>query len=205
MNKSKAIIRKNFDYITWSLGGFVVLASFIVWKKELHNLSLYSLFPLLGLLAFSLMWTHYVLHAMKEFSGLEKSVNQLYSKITSKTVLALLLLHPGLLIYKLFVDGYGLPPKSYSGYVAQSMVGFVLLGTISWLVFISFEFKSKLQKRSWWKYVLIANAVAMIMILIHSLKLGQNLQVGALRYIWYFYGASLISAYIFLMYKKKLY
>ena len=205
MNKVKPWLTRNLSLVAWLLGGFVSFVSFYVWLSNLGKFNIYSLFPLLGLLAFSLMWTHYILHALKIYLKIKGTTYPNYRNFTNKFVLALLLLHPGLFIYKLFVDGYGLPPKSYSGYVAPAMVGFVILGMVALFIFLLYELKSKLEAKAWWKYILIANAVAMFAILIHSLKLGQNLQSGMLKYTWVFYGISLLISYAYLIKEKSLY
>ncbi|MGC1177068.1 MAG: hypothetical protein WA843_03270, partial [Candidatus Saccharimonadales bacterium] len=113
-------------------------------------------------------------------------------------VLIFICLHPSLLIYQRFRDGYGLPPHSYESYVAPGLGWVTLLGSISWLIFIAYEFRRKFGQRSWWHYVEKAGDVAMLAIFYHSLRLGSQLQPGSwLRVIWWFYGLTLVAVLIY--------
>ncbi len=163
----------------------------------------YALFPLLGLLAFSLMWSHYVAYALRQMLGLKPVVLSQYFKITSLAVLVLICLHPGLLIYQRFRDGAGLPPGSYESYVAPGLGWVTLLGTVSLLVFLAFEFRHWFRDRWWWQYVVNAGDVAMLAIIYHGLRLGQQLH-GWFLGVWYFYGVVLVAVLIRKYYKKYL-
>jgi len=181
----------------WSIGAAVCLVATIAWGRyyglHLLPIDLYQIFPLLGLLAFSLMWSHYIAGAMRELLGLDKQILSRYFESTSLAVLVLICLHPGLLIYQRFRDGYGLPPRSYETYVAPGLGWVTLLGTASWLVFMAYEFRRVFGKRTWWHYVQEAGDAAMLAIFYHSLRLGQLLQQGWFRYVWWFYGLTLIA------------
>lgn len=182
--------------IAWLLSIGTVLLATITWGHDygwhLTPINVYMLFPLLGLLAFSLMWSHYIAGTIRELLGLDKQVLSRYFKLTSFAVLALILLHPGLLIYQRFRDGFGLPPGSYESYVAPGLGWVTLLGTASWLVFISFEFYRVFGKRSWWHFVADASDFAMLAILYHALRLGGQLRQGWFRYVWLFYAIILV-------------
>jgi hypothetical protein len=116
-----------------------------------------------------------------------------YYQITGYIVLISLLLHPGLLAYQRYRDGYGLPEKSLTSYVQNNLKWVVLLGTVSFLVFLSFELQRYFKTKMWWKYVIRLNEFAMIAILYHALRLGTNLKGGWYIYIWYFYGVILLG------------
>ena len=211
----KIWIRENIKTIAWLLGSFVTLTAILAWAStvlvdrffDFFNTGdkiLYDLFPLFGILAFSLMWTHYILYALRIYSDYDKKILKKYQKITELMVLVSILLHPGLIITQLYIDGFGLPPASYKSFVGASGVGFVLLGTIAWCAFILYEFKNKYQKYNWWKYVSLANVFAMLLILRHSIKLGTIVNDGWYSIIWTLYSISLVATYIYLIYKKKL-
>lgn len=194
-------IRQRLPLIAWLLGGLVTSLAIIAWGNglnwDLRHLDPYGLFPLFGLLAFSLMWTHYVILALRVYAD-APSVSA-YAKLTQYVVLFCLLAHPGLLVVSLYQDGFGLPPGSYAAYVGDRLAGFVILGTTAWLAFMAYEFKRTLQARSWWRYVLGANAVAMLAVLVHSLVLGGQLQAGWFQVVWYGYGVVLILTYAYLL------
>jgi len=182
--------------VAWSTS---LLASFLAvlnWGQSLDwqlHLNAYTIFPVLGLLAFSLMWSHYIAALVRRRLGVEAGVLHRYFEVTSLLVLALILLHPGLLILQRFIDGYGLPPKSYESYVAPGLGWVTVLGSVSLLAFLAFEFRRFFADRSWWKYVPMAGDAAMLAIVYHGLRIGDQLQSGWYRYVWYIYAVILIG------------
>jgi len=196
MNKAKQL-----QIISWGLVVVVVAMAVAVWWSERMNggkLTVYSFFPLLGIAAFSIMWTHYISGSVRRKLGIEAKENKMYLTYSSLVVLALILLHPGLLIYQLNRDGFGLPPKSYlTVYAEPAMKIAIGFGTISLLIFLAFEFKKKFEKKSWWKFVEYAQLVAMGLIFYHGLTLGRELSVPWYRAVWFFYGISFVAAVIY--------
>ncbi len=141
------------------------------------------------------MWSHYVAGSLRRYYRVEAAVNKTFYKVTSVVVLALILLHPGLLIFQLWRDGFGLPPNSYvTVYALPAMKGALMLGTVSLMIFLAFELKYRFGKKQWWKYVEYAQIVAMLFIFYHGLTLGRELAGGWYRTVWYFYGVSLVTA-----------
>lgn len=193
----------------WSISVLVAGLGFVAWGQgvswEFSSLSLYQLFPLFGLLAFSLMWAHYVAAALRKHSGVSKESLKSFFDLTSILVLVFILLHPGLLAYQLWQDGLGLPPNSYFQFVSSALKISIIAGMISWLAFIAYEFRRKFNKQAWWRYVQYASDAAMLLIFVHALRLGGNLQSGWFRYIWLLYGISLfvILLYTYIPVKKK--
>jgi hypothetical protein len=182
----------------WSLGALVCLIAILAWGPgydwRVLPFSAYVLFPLLGLLAFSLMWTHYVLGTIRELAGVKPEVLKSYYHYTGWAVLFLICLHPGLLIGQLFLDGAGLPPLSYERYVAPGLGWVTLLGSVSLLVFLAFELHRFFGKKSWWHYVVDASDFAMLAIVYHGLRLGTDLnRLGWFRTVWWFYAVTLVA------------
>lgn len=185
-------------WASWLLVALVASLALLAWGStydwHLLPLSTYIVFPLLGLLAFSIMWSHYMLGALQRFWSLEKSVLHTYFRVTGYAVLALICLHPGLLIYQRYRDGYGLPPGSYESYVAPGLGWVTILGSASLLVFFAFELRRLFAKHSWWHYVTDASDAAMLAIVYHGLRLGSQLQHGWYHAVWLFYFFSLLAA-----------
>lgn len=184
-------------YLPWLLAAVVSALAIVVWGQSFdwtwQALNAYMFFPVLGLLAFSLMWTHYMVGTLRgTFFEDAPVVN--YVRYTGYVVLAAIVLHPGILIYQLWHDGFGLPPGSYMAIVGRGMEWLVLLGTASLFAFLAFELKRWFEDRSWWKYIDSASDVAMIAILYHGLRLGAQLQGGWYRTIWFVYGVTLVAA-----------
>jgi hypothetical protein len=191
---------RQIQAFAWGLASAVCAAAFIAWGNSnfwnFSHLNAYQIFPLLGLLAFSLMWTHYVIGTLKEFTTSHQDALKDYYRWTGYAVLALICLHPGLLIYQLFHDGAGLPPGSYEKYVAPGLGWVTLLGTASLLIFLAFELHRVFGKRSWWHYVVDLSDLAMLAIVYHGLRLGSQLQRGWFHYVWWLYAIVLAAILI---------
>lgn len=179
----------------WALASVVSALAAYVWGQSFawqwSLLNAYLFFPVLGLLAWSIMWGHYVVGTLRD-NWLRGVPLEAYFRYTGYAVLAAIVLHPGILIYQLFRDGHGLPPSSYEHYVAPGLGWLTLLGSASLLAFLAFELHRWYKDRSWWKYVLVAGDVAMVAIFYHGLRLGTQLQSGWFRAVWWFYGLTLI-------------
>lgn len=200
------MMRQNLKLIAWIITAAAAIVAIVAWGQGLSwqfgSLSLYQIFPLFGLLGFSLMWSHYIASAIRQYAGTPKSVLSQYFEITSYVVLAAILLHPGLLIWQLWRDGLGLPPESYLSYVGPAKFWFVILASISFLAFIAYEFRRLYQGRPWWKWVALASDLAMIGIFFHALALGTQTQSGWFRMVWFFYGLTLAGSLGYTYYRK---
>lgn len=184
-------------FLPWILSAVVSGLAVYVWGQSLQwqwrLVNAYLFFPVLGLLAYSIMWSHYMVGAVKH--SLLKDVELAnYFRYTGYVVLAAIVLHPSIFIYRLFRDGYGLPPGSYTHFVAPSMAWVVLLGTASLFVFLAFELHRWYGQKPWWKYVITAGDVAMVAIFYHGLRLGNQLHSGWFVAVWWFYGITLLAA-----------
>lgn len=184
----------------WALCGLVSVLAVLAWGNDydwhVWPLNAYVLFPVLGLLAFSLMWTHYVVGTVTDLAEVDEKNLKSYFRYTGWVVLFLICLHPGLLIYQLFIDGAGVPPLSYERYVAPGLGWITLLGTASLLVFLAFEAHRWFEKKPWWHYVVDASDFAMLAIVYHALKLGTDLNQGWYLYVWWFYAITLAMVLI---------
>lgn len=187
---------KILPFAAWVLAAAVSALAVIAWGRDagwlVFPFNAYLWFPLLGLLAFSLMWTHYVMAAVRGPAGDEPDGLAAWFKATGWAVLVLICLHPGLLIYQRFADGRGLPPHSYETYVAPGLGWITLLGTASLLVFLAFELHRFYSQKPWWPYVRDASDLAMLAIVYHGLRLGHDITGGGwFQKVWWFYGLSL--------------
>ncbi len=184
------------SYSPWLLSGATSVLAVVAWGQtfgwNLSSINAYQFFPVLGLLGFSIMWSHYVTGALQ--TNLLKGTDlKKYFSYTGYIVLAAIVLHPGILIYQRFRDGYGLPPHSYESYVAPAMAWITLLGSASLLAFLAYELHRWFEDKSWWKYVLAVGDIAMLAIFYHGLRLGSQLQGGWYHYVWFFYGTVLVA------------
>lgn len=117
------------------------------------ELTIYALFPLLGLLAFVLMWTHFVNPALRRLAGVTKGgTPDWYWHVSTGLVLFLLIAHPLLLNIGLVNDGLGLPPDSYrQAYGAKA--GYLFMGSLALVVFLVFELHRWFAGARWWRFV----------------------------------------------------
>ncbi len=176
------------NLLPWLLGTVVVavpLYAFFSAQRDPSNL--YELFPVLGILAWSLMWTHYANGSLTMLlPKLER--NALYKKVTEYAVLGLILAHPFLFIYARYRDTGLIPPASYVGYVGEANVVYILMGTLGLMIFLSYEVFSRLREHpkvsSNWRWVSISQILAMVLIFIHSLSLGTLLATEWFQTWW---------------------
>lgn len=190
----------------WGLSLAAVVSSIVVWGQglgwSLAGFNNYLLFPLFGLLAFSLMWSHYIASVVRQIAGINKLVLKQYFETTSYLVLFFIFAHPGILAYQLARDGLDLPPRSFYTFAGPSLAWAVTLGLMAFLLFITFEFRRKFADRSWWQYVMMAIDLAFVGIYFHALSLGTHVQSGWYRYVWLFYGATLALALTYIYWQK---
>jgi hypothetical protein len=195
-------------YVEWGLGALVVISSLVVWVMTRQPgeqiLTVYDIFPLFGLIAFGLMWTHFVMGAIRRYADIDAPKTSMYKTVSMGVVLGLILLHPGLLWLGLYSDGYGLPPASHMK-AYEDQILFVGLGTLGLTIFLAFELKRWFARKSWWKYVEYAQILGMIAIFFHAVELGNELRMDWFMLLWWFYGVTLAMSIIYsrLLYKKK--
>lgn len=184
---------------TWGLTSLVVILGITAWTGTVSlPLSIGDIFPLLGILAFSLMWTHYTSGTLRRWFKQSPDTLKTYFNATALVVLVLILLHPGLFYLQLYLDGFGIPPQSYLDAYPDAVARFALfLGTMSLIVFLAFELKRKFGESSWWKYVEYTQIVAMFAIFYHALTLGGDLMGGWFRAVWFAYGILLIASLVY--------
>lgn len=192
---------KHLQGIAWGISAAATTLAVVAWGNsyewELAGMGTYQLFPLFGLLAFSLMWSHYVVSAIRQYFEVESKALSHYFEITSAIVLTAILLHPGLLLWQLWRDGLGLPPGSAKAYVGAAAYWAIWFGLIALVVFLSYELRRFYGKQKWWPIVQHASDVAMVLIFVHALRLGGALHPGWYRNVWYFYGISFLTALVY--------
>jgi hypothetical protein len=197
-----SVVEKRVLHSAWALSIAAAVTAIIGWGQgiswHLGTITVFELFPLLGLLAFSLMWSHYIAAVIRMHWNVPKEVLHTYFEATSLIVLIAIFLHPGLLAWGLWRNGLGLPPGSYKHYVAPALKGFIIFGQVSLLLFLAYELRHKFSDRSWWKYIGYGTDIAMLLIFIHALRLGTQLQTGWLRDVWYVYGFTLVISLVYI-------
>lgn len=190
------------EWLSWLLLVIVLGVASTAWGNNIHwhfdLVNIYIFFPLLGLWAWSIIWTHYALGALSIAKKIP--IPALYRKVTYALVLGLILLHPGLLAYAQWQKNGSLPPGSEFNYVASSLRLFIVFGFVALLAFLFYEvirrFRSRPLVNKYWGFISLSQMVAMILIFLHALRLGQNLQSGWFRFYWLVLGLLLIPCFI---------
>ncbi|CAN5609807.1 hypothetical protein BH23PAT2_BH23PAT2_09690 [soil metagenome] len=197
-------ITKNISRnLPWVLFVIVLFIPAIAWMQNLGwqpaRITAFSLFPLLGIWAWSIMWTHYAYGAIR-LKNPQFRENILYSKLSGYIVLLLLLAHPGILAWEQKKRLGILPPGSFFSYVANSMRIFIVLGTIGLVIFLSYEFFDRLQEKTWVqknrRWISLSQMIAMGLIFIHGLGIGQNINSGWLELYWIMLGLLLFFCFL---------
>ncbi len=194
----KKFLSNHITLIEWLIGGAAIMLPIVAWlgNVTLNKITLYDIFPPLGLIAFGLMWTHFVMGALRRYSSVGANQRDLYMNISMGLVLGLIILHPALLWLALYKDGYGLPPFSYMD-VYQTQLGFLALGTFGLLIFLAYELKRFFGSKKWWKYVDAAQILGMGVIFVHAIGLGNELRLDWFMALWVFYGLTLAGSIIY--------
>jgi len=187
--------------LSWFLFVVVVTISLVVFGRGLNwnldTLTIYSIFPIFGILAWSIMWTHYVDGAIRIIYN--KPKNEIYSRFSGALVLFLILMHPGLLGLSQFQNTGLLPPGSYFSYVGNSLVWAILIAEIALIAFLAYEVLNRIKSKNIvaknWFWVSLSQAGAMTLIFFHGLALGSHLSGGWFQFYWVVLGALLIPCF----------
>lgn len=199
MNSSRIVVATSY-----ALSLATIVLAILVWAPPVRHLTPNSVFPLLGLIAFGLMWSHYVSDALRRWKRVDDSALGLHFQITSPIVLACLLLHPLLFELQLYLDGLGLPPGSiaaaYPGILERAAI---LAGAVSLLCFLLFEAHRIYGDRHWWRYVSWANIGAMIAILGHGFILSDAFSGSWFLVVWITYAITFVASVVYTEYSKR--
>ncbi len=194
--------QKAFNRLTWATVFLLIAIVVFSWSRGINwdsgTISAYQWFPLFGLVAWVTMAGHYYLGSLRVvYPELKKPKG--YKKFTSFLVLACILLHPGILALEQSRNGQGLPPTSFYNFVGDGFKLAVILGSISLIIFLSFEVFERIKDRNIirnnWTAISISQSVAMTLIWVHGITLGTNLGQGWFQFLWILAGLSLIPCF----------
>lgn len=186
---------------------FALVAVFfpvLVWKQtvtiNLDSSLLRTIFPVLGLIAYMIMWLHIIGGAFE--TKLNRYIDFDYFLYwSSYIVLGLLILHP-----LIFIVNFGFP--QFSGIFNFGSGSFIWLGILGWLMLITYDirkaFSNQIFFKRHWGAIQFLSTAGFYVIFFHSLFLGHNLGSGPLRTAWILFGISgvLASVYTYLIRPK---
>lgn len=150
-----------------------------------------SVFPLVGLYAFTLVWAQVMLGANMPLLRSAIPWVETFHRVEGVFALLFALTHPLLL-----VGGLGLFEYLKIGFVATQYRIFVLLGDLQLLLIILTAGTALLMKLPWlkrrWHLIHYANYAVFAMVWTHSWFLGSDVRPTPLRYLWYFFAATVV-------------
>lgn len=201
MRPMQAGLNRLCRYSPWLLAtGVLVFPAvlwlhFYRWEPPLQPL---AVFPLLGVWAWSLMWTHYIYGALRIRWPHHFHEQKAYDRITAWLVLLLILLHPFLLAWGQKQRTQLLPPESFLAYVPPEMELFITFGTIGLVLFLAYEVFGRLRQREIfrrnWLWISLSQVLAMGLIFVHALQVGQTVLSGWGSGYWIVLGVLLVPA-----------
>jgi len=175
-----------------------ISAAFWLTTVDMANLSAYRIFPILGLLAWEMMWVQTVVKTAT-ILGSRQSKNRHFKTFGERSILLLIILHPAIFLVQRFIDSGQLPPQSYLSYVGPNYGWAVVLGIIGLAVFLSYDifrlFRKVLIKRRLYRYVSLLQAGAMLAIFVHGLAIGSLMYTGFI-YVWITLGVVLVPCLV---------
>lgn len=184
-------------YLIFGVALLVVFYPVWVWyggvRLSFSSAVILDIFPVLGLLAFAIMWLHIVGGALRpwleQYIDFDKFVTN-----SSALVLILLILHPLLLLI-------GLGPSRWGKFFSLTPALFIWLAVVGWVILVGYDVAKRFKHRGFfvrhWEAVKLISTIGFFFILFHSLGLGRDLQAGPLRAVWIFYGVSAATAAIY--------
>lgn len=152
----------------------------VAWLGSIgSSVSALEVASLLGVVAFSLMWVHYVADLIAPRPDDAKDVQYVISRYA---VLLAILVHPFLINYYLVTNNFGFPPQGYEALLGD-LAAVVLLGWIALAAFLLFELRSKLKRFD--RKIFHANIIAMFLVLIHGFMIGMVLMDTWYASVWW--------------------
>jgi DMSO/TMAO reductase YedYZ heme-binding membrane subunit len=153
------------------------------------------IFPLFGLYALTLVWLQVMLGSlMPLWRKLFPNIFY-YHRWQGSFALLFALTHPTLLAFGVGIDHY-----LKRDFIASSKVPFIFFGytalfCILLTVISALAMKTKLGRR-FWRTIHYLNYLVFVSAWIHSYNLGSDIQSTGLRYVWMWYGGSVVVAFI---------
>lgn len=152
---------------------------------------LLNLFPIFGLLAFTLLWLHSISGVYEEWLR-ERFHFDALIHWTSLVILVSMLLHPLLLL--IVVDFQFL--AIFEGHVLE-----IALGLMGLVLLLTYDVGKALYKYNFfsknWHKILVVSTIGFLLTFFHSIMIGSDLQSGFMRYLWVFYGVTAIASTIY--------
>lgn len=153
-----------------------------------------KLFPLVGLFAFTFVWTQIILGAtMPLMRRLFPSILH-YHRLEGIFALLFAFIHPSLLLI-----GVGLPSYLQRNFVNPDLSGYIFFGYAGLLCLILTVVTALLARRPWfarhWRAIHYLNYATFAIIWVHSWMLGTDVRGTPLQWLWLGFGVTAVAAF----------
>lgn len=164
----------------------------IIPRRTFETIAAYY-FPLVGLIAFFLVWTQIMLGSMRQrWQRLFPGIVRWHRRI-GIFVLLFALLHPLLLL-----SGVGWNTFFRQAYATPALVAWIWIGEIQLLFLIVTTLTALAARARWlqrrWRAVHLLNYAVFCLVWLHSWFLGTDVQQTSLRWLWYFFAGTFLVA-----------
>lgn len=158
----------------------------VTWDK---SSLLANIFPIFGLLGFTLLWLHSISGVFEEWLRARFDFDY-FVNWSAAVILISIIAHPLIVLYMIKFDVSAL----LSGGIG------IVLGIIGLILLLTYDIFKPLKKRyeffsRHWNVVLVISTIGFILTFFHSLIVGGDIH-GWLRVLWWFYGVTGILATI---------
>ncbi len=151
-----------------------------------------ALFPVFGLLAFTLLWLHAISGVFEEWLR-ERFNFDSFIHWSALVILISIILHPLLLLILVRFNIEAILTSIRNPWILAGVTGLTLL--------LTYDIGKALKRHDFfvrhWNKILIISNIGFILIFFHSLNIGHTLQTGFMRELWIFYGVTAILALIY--------
>lgn len=189
-------------YLPWILFGVIFTPFIFTYYSTgiLTSGSLYTIFPVFGLLAWSLLCAQYISGALRILLRDSTNNSSTFTIASGIIIFVSLLLHPIILFAQRYIDTGTLPPISIVSYVGDARMYLVWIAVIALVIFLLFDvlrpYRESLRKSGIWQYVGLLQILAMLLIFVHGLQLGGLFADGWMRVWWILLNIVLVPCYV---------
>mgnify|MGYP001616887706 CR=1 FL=1 len=161
-------------------------------RQSVSTFSAY-LFPLVGLVAFFLVWTQVMIGSLRPWwQRLFPGIVRWHRKI-GIFVLLFALLHPLLLII-----GIGLASFFHRTLIPPVLIPWIWVGEVQLFLILVTTLTALMNRATWlrrrWRLFHLLNYIVFCLVWLHSWFLGIDVTRTSLRWLWYFFAGTFLIA-----------
>lgn len=168
--------------------------------------SLYNVFPVFGLLAWSLLCAQYISGTIRSIIRSSIKNSSIFARVSGAIIFISLIMHPLILFIQRYIDTQTLPPASLVSYVGDARMYLIWMAVVALTFFLLFDilrpYYKFLHKLEVWRYISLVQILAMLLIFVHGLLLGSLFADGWIRVWWVLLNIVLVPCYGLHLYEE---